>query len=666
MSNSYYSSFMKNNSISYPSNMLENIIENIPVGIMVLNSNFDIILWNSVQESITSIHRKDIIGKNFFNEFSYLFNPIASRLKIIFSSKETIVLNRFPFYTDNTNLLIKYFNIKINVINNVDGFNGVMFSTEDCTKLENVEDKLYENKETVKAIFDSTAEGILVLDSTGKVVNYNKYIKNIMEIYDNPIDKNDILEFVINKVKNSEDIKYKIKQVFNTKRKFFTLIELKDGRIFESLSSPLIKNNTLIGRLYSFRDVTKQKLDEKLLRESENYYRKLIEFLPASILLHIDNKIVFANNATAKMLGLDSPTELIGKEIFDFISKDFHELTREKTNIVQAYKQFTPLIEEEFIKKDGSIINVQVVSGLFPYKGNIASLVVAQDISQNKKAAELQEKFKENTRLLREAREFDKIKTEFFANISHELRTPLNVILSALQILNPDSNISLTKEKSVTYLNTMKQNCFRLLRLVNNLIDITKIDSGYFEIHLSNHNIVSIVEDITLSVAKYTEHKSITLIFDTDIEEKLIACDPDKIERIILNLISNSVKFTEPGGEILVTVHDAVDNIVISVRDTGIGIPENKLSIIFERFRQVDKSLTRNHEGSGIGLSLVKSLVELHDGEIFVKSTYGQGTEFIVKLPAILTEDDDMSSKNVYTPKNYVERINIEFSDIYS
>lgn len=666
MSNSYYSSFMKNNNISYPSDMFENIIENTPVGIVVLNNNFDIILWNSAQESMTSIHREDIIGKNFFDEFSYLFNSIAKRLKNIFSSKETIFLDRFLFYTDNTNLLIKYFNIKINILNNADGFNGVMFSTEDCTKLENVEDKLYENKETVKAIFDSTAEGILVLDPTGKVINYNKYIKNIMELYDNPISKNDILKFVTNKVKNAEDIKYKIKKVFNTKRKFFTLLELKDGRIFESFSSPLIKNNILMGRLYSFRDVTKQKLDEKLLRESEDYYRKLIEFLPASILLHIDNRVVFANNATAKMLGLDSPTELIGKEIFDFISKDFHELAKERTNLVQAYKQFTPLIEEEFIKKDGSIINVQVVSGLFPYKGTVASLVVAQDISQNKKAAELQEKFKENARLLREAREFDKIKTEFFANISHELRTPLNVILSALQILNPDSNISLSKEKSIIYLNTMKQNCFRLLRLVNNLIDITKMDSGYFEIHPSNHNIVSIVEDITLSVAEYTKHKSITLIFDTDVEEKLIACDPDKIERIILNLISNSVKFTEPGGEILVTVHDAIDNIVISVKDTGIGIPENKLSIIFERFRQVDKSLTRNHEGSGIGLSLVKSLVELHGGEIFVKSAYAQGTEFIVKLPAILTEDDDMSNKNVYIPKDYVERINIEFSDIYS
>jgi signal transduction histidine kinase len=146
-----------------------------------------------------------------------------------------------------------------------------------------------------------------------------------------------------------------------------------------------------------------------------------------------------------------------------------------------------------------------------------------------------------------------------------------------------------------------------------------------------------------------------------------MSCDPDQIERIILNLISNSIKFSKPGSEIWVSVHDKVDSVLISIKDNGLGIPENQLEAIFDRFKQVDMSLTRNHEGSGIGLSLVKSLVEMHKGTINVESIYGKGSEFIIELPVtMLSETSASYEKNVFEDQNKVERINIEFSDIYS
>ena len=165
----------------------------------------------------------------------------------------------------------------------------------------------------------------------------------------------------------------------------------------------------------------------------------------------------------------------------------------------------------------------------------------------------------------------------------------------------------------------MKQNCYRLLRLVNNLIDITKIDSGFMELNLKNVNIIEVVENITLSTAEYIESKSRTIIFDTDIEEKIMAIDPEQMERVILNLISNATKFTSPGDTIEVTIYDKDKYILISIKDTGIGIPQDKLDSIFERFKQVDPLLSRRSEGSGIGLSLVKSLVEMHNGNISCK-----------------------------------------------
>jgi two-component system sensor histidine kinase ChiS len=263
--------------------------------------------------------------------------------------------------------------------------------------------------------------------------------------------------------------------------------------------------------------------------------------------------------------------------------------------------------------------------------------------------------------------QYNKLQTEFFANISHEFRTPLNLIFSTIQIFELCMQDSL-EMKEHKYMKIMKQNCYRLLRLVNNLIDITKIDSGYFEIQLQNHNIVQIVENITLSISEYIERNDLHLIFDTDVEEKIIACDVDKIERIILNLLSNAIKFTKTGGNIYVKIYDQKEHVIICVKDTGKGIPKDKIDTIFKRFMQIDKSLSRKKEGSGIGLSLVKALVEMHKGEIFVESEYGKGTEFIIKMPAkgILMKNKEIRKEDRYNKHTYIENINIEFSDIYS
>ena len=275
-----------------------------------------------------------------------------------------------------------------------------------------------------------------------------------------------------------------------------------------------------------------------------------------------------------------------------------------------------------------------------------------------------------NKKLLDETVLSETLKSEFFSNLSHELRTPLNVILSALQLLDTYTSCNDINELKIRlkkYCSIMKQNCYRQLRLVNNIIDITKLDAGFFDLNLQNCNIVNIVESVTLSVAQYIKSKSVELIFDTDIEECIIACDSEKIERVILNLLANAIKFTKPNGNITVNMYDKGKDIIISIKDTGIGIPNDKLNIIFDRFRQVDKSLTRDHEGSGIGLSIVKSLVELHKGTICVFSKYGKGTEFIITLPVIVVPKDNVIMGAFETDaQENIEKMHIEFSDIYS
>ena len=362
--------------------------------------------------------------------------------------------------------------------------------------------------------------------------------------------------------------------------------------------------------------------------------------------------------------------EFAGINVLDLVYPE--DLNYAKTMLEEMSKTFQEkTIECSLRCKDGSYKCLEIRGKILNNYGQLEGfLFSSRDISDRKKAAELQKDMNEKSRLLSEATEYERLRTEFFANISHELRTPINVILSSLQLLNLKASnkneINWCQEEYKKYPAIMKQNCYRLIRLINNLIDVTRIDSGYFDLNLINANIVNVVEDITLSVSDYTGNKGISLIFDTDVEEKILACDPDKIERIILNLISNAVKFTEPGGNILVNIVDKGQDLIISVKDTGIGISNDQQKMIFDRFVQVDKSLTRNREGSGIGLSLVKSLIEMHKGTISVKSNLNEGSEFIIKLPSyLIDEKDDTSLTNNHYIKEDLEKINIEFSDIY-
>ena len=217
------------------------------------------------------------------------------------------------------------------------------------------------------------------------------------------------------------------------------------------------------------------------------------------------------------------------------------------------------------------------------------------------------------------------------------------------------------------YRGIIRQNCYRLIRLISNLIDITKLDAGYLQADFRNDNIVKVVEDITLSVVKYIEYENLSLTFDTEKEEIIMAFDPEKIERSILNLLSNAVKFTPKGGCIWVNIYEREDWVYISVKDTGIGIPDGMKDLIFERFVQVDKTSSRTREGSGIGLSLVKSLVYLHNGSISLESEEGAGSEFVIGIPKrAVSLEEKPKEYNLVSEKQNINKINIEFSDIYS
>lgn len=258
------------------------------------------------------------------------------------------------------------------------------------------------------------------------------------------------------------------------------------------------------------------------------------------------------------------------------------------------------------------------------------------------------------------------MKDEFISLISHEFKTPLNVIYSAIQLIEY-VYIDKIPDKVKGLMKNIKQNTFRQLRLVNNLLDITRLNSGRFKLNIKNIDIVSLTKQISQSVRLYSDQKNIKLIFTCNLNCKNLAIDDEKLERIILNLLSNAIKFTDKGGTVTVNLYEnkEANMIIIEVSDTGMGIPKDKQEIIFERFGQVDSNLSRHAEGTGIGLSLVKKLVDVLDGQIELESEPGNGSTFRITLPVneYIEKTDDNSFFN--GDNRLVNALNVEFSDIY-
>ena len=374
------------------------------------------------------------------------------------------------------------------------------------------------------------------------------------------------------------------------------------------------------------------------------------------------------NTAFSELIGINEK-DIFGKNVYDLFDTHIAESCNQM-DIDLMNDQCKQIIKEiSILSEDGNsktVINSKAL--ILDDEGNPSGIVgVLLDITGQKESEILKTNIAHDQLIIDELKRVDVLKTEFFSNISHELRTPLNVLFSAVQLVETYANSDFisNQNKIIKNIKSIKQNSLRLQRLVNNIIDITKIDSQAFEIKLQNLDIVNVVEEITLSVSDFISNKGVSLVFDTNVEEKIMAFDEEKFERIILNLLSNAIKYTPEGGTISVNIIDKGENVIIQIKDSGIGIPQDKLDLIFNRFYQISPMNTRQQEGSGIGLNLVKSLVEMHNGTISVDSVLGLGTKFSIDLPYRLSINETSQVPIVIDKQSRIEKIQLEFSDIY-
>lgn len=386
----------------------------------------------------------------------------------------------------------------------------------------------------------------------------------------------------------------------------------------------------------------------------KNTLEKLLDLMPEYIFFRdIDGKNIYFNRSYAEnLIGLPKD-EIYGKTYMDLPTlKNKNNIEKTKDLEVILTKK-TVSYEQVVQRADGVEQNIEINKyPSFDEDGNVNGIFgVIRDISCK--------------------RELDRLREVFFSNLSHELRTPLNMILSNIQLINKRC-LKYTTPQGLTCNQCLNgkvehiyNNSLRLLKLSNNFIDLAGIECGAYSFTPRNYELVNFVENICERINNYKKNKNIDLIFDTDTEELMIRFDYLKLEKAILNLISNAMKFNKDDEPVIVSITHDYSHVYISIKDNGIGIDSKKLASIFDPFYNVEDRLTKISEGSGVGLCLSKHLVEMHNGKLIAKSELHKGTEFIISIPNVYYEDTEIDSITLKLEDDSMQRIQMELSDIY-
>lgn len=403
-----------------------------------------------------------------------------------------------------------------------------------------------------------------------------------------------------------------------------------------------------------YRQLEKELTDRKRLESDlDIIFTESIDFISV---INVEGYFRRINPLFAEKLGF-TEQELLSHPVYDFLHPD------DRSDGIRALEE---VIRKGTIRgcrlryrcKTGGTLYLEMNARYVPFSRKI--IAIARDITQ-------QRRIEEEKIALEKSMELERLKTEFFSNLSHEFKTPLNIILSSVQLLQMKIERA-GDEKDQEYLKLgryIQQNAYKLLRLTTNMLDSTKLESGYMPIFPERGDIVECLQTIVQSVEPYAAAKKIRLHFSANLRYSLfLLFDPEKVDRILLNLLSNAVKYTPAGGMIRVSVEDTADHVAVSVSDNGPGIAAELLPEIFEKFRVSESGLIRNDEGSGLGLSIAKALVEMHDGEIGVSSPPGEGCTFRFTLSRHLKSTDSEPLHSWMGDGARQSRVYLEMADL--
>ncbi len=614
------------------------------VGFFEIDINGNIISFNDVVEMFTGYSQNELIGVNFSkivdpNDIEKIYRVYHQVFKkeISFGSIEHEVIRK-----DGT---IGFIDTTVSIIADANGFiSGFRTIAIDVSNRKKVEEDLRDSERKYRHFIENANDIIYKTDWRGNYIYSNPAFQKESGYSNEEILHMTYLDLIPPENRESEFAFYsnQLKSKIDESHRELPIVTKSGKILWVEQSVKSIKDMT--GHIIEFdciaHDITERKAAEDALRESEMLYQQLMENVSDSVfIIKLDGHFKYINSAITRLSGI-SHNELIGTHFLSIVQKEYRQQLIKFYQKQVADNIDTTYCEFPVIKKNGEILWAgQTVRMNKSSTGEINFYGVTRDISATKKADDAR-------------RDLEEAKTRFFANISHEIRTPLTLMLGPIEsVLQGDYG----KEIGNDFFKNLHRNTLSLLKLVNNLLDFSKIEAGKMILNVQEGNIVHFARHYLSSIQLACKSKNINLDLKTSADSVMLFFDPERMDKVFMNLLSNALKFTGAGGTISMSVIDKGDHCCILFSDSGEGVPEKSLNTIFDRFSQADTTSTRKHEGTGIGLALVKELVELHGGSIAVESRYKE------KYP-----DNHGSVFTVCIPKgiaHFENRQNVKFSE---
>jgi PAS domain S-box-containing protein len=499
--------------------------------------------------------------------------------------------------------------------------------------LERKTEELLHSLAMMRATLESTSNGILVTDATRTVTGFNQNYIDMWRLPREILDRQNhrqLLEITSRQFIRPHEFLARIEEIYaSSPPETFDVLELADGRVLERFSKIQVVEERNVGRVWSFRDITQQIRAEEELRQQREWFEVTLSSIgDAVITTDTEAKVTFLNPMAEMMTGWKT-SEACGQpleKIFNIINEDSRKPAKSPVEIVLRDGIVVGLANHTaLIGKDGTERSIEdSAAPIRDASGRISGAVmVFHDVTQRRRAE----------RALKEA---DQRKDQFLAMLAHELRNPLVPIRNGLQILNLAGNNPAMAENARSI---MDQALNQMVRLVDDLLDVSRITTGKLKLRKERVELATVVQSAVDTSRPLIEEQGHKLIITLPAASILLDADPTRLAQVFSNLLNNAAKYSEQGGHITLSAEQKADEVIVRVTDRGIGIPADHLPRIFQLFAQVETASDRSQGGLGIGLSLVKGLIEMHGGKIEAHSEGpGRGSEFVARLPMISAE----------------------------
>lgn len=611
---------------------LHAVFEHSPAAILLKAPDGRYLMANRTWHEWFNPNNEEIVGKTVYDFFSS--NEHAKKItaydrqvvetgKVLRKEHITVlsngteldtILHKFPIRDSDGNI------VAVSSIN-------IEFSEK-----KRAEEALRQSENRLDEALQSLQQAFALYDADDRLITFNEEYerlrpgaREIMEqggTFEDMIRKNIELEIIPEAYGREEEfIKERVKKHKNPKG---TIIRrFKDGtwsRI-EEVRTPSG------GIALSFVDITDLKKAEEALEKSEALFRTVVDYSPTKIhIKDVEGRYILINKEAGKLFGI-SDEEGRGKTSYDLFPKEIADsFMAHDTSVIESGQATEE--EEEFTLDDGTHTYLTVKFPIYGPDGITGVGAIGTDITERVRVEVALRAAKE------EAEYANRSKTEFLANMSHELRTPLNSILGFSEILMTGDMEKFGQPKTQEYAKDIHYSGSHLLRLINEVLDLSKLEVGEIEIAEDEIDVADVIKTCIKMVEGRSIDKKICLSIILKAGLPRLLVDELRFKQILINLLGNAVKFTPPGGEVTVSARvNGKGEYIFEVEDTGIGIAAGDIPKVLEPFGQVHDILTRNHEGSGLGLHLAKSFTELHGGTLKIESTPGEGTAVILTFP---------------------------------